>query len=76
MLIRKRGGGGGGRRGARVGLYYQGLQRWTPFKKPFYIESDTHYRKSQSSKVLFSLEKKYCSVFTDLTQDVSNFTGI
>ena len=32
MLVRKRGGGGGsGGRGARVSLYYQGLQRWTPF---------------------------------------------
>ena len=31
MLVRKRGGGGGGGRGARVGLYYQDLQRWTPF---------------------------------------------
>ena len=25
------GGGGGGRGGTRVGLYYQGLKRWTTF---------------------------------------------
>ena len=57
MLVRKRGGGGSVVGGARVGLYYQGLQRWTPSLKIFYIESDTHNRNSQSSKVLFRPEK-------------------
>ena len=76
MLVRKRGvvvvvvGGG-----ARVGLYYQDLQRWTPFSKYFTLKVIPII---EIVKVLRSClaRKKYCSVFTDLTQDVSIFTGI
>ena len=58
MLVRKRGGGGGGGgRGGTGWFVLPGPSTLDSVLKIFYIESDTHNRNSQSSKVLFSPEK-------------------
>ena len=78
MLVRKRGGGGGGGgmgSGGTGWFVLPGPSTLDPVLKIFYIESDPII---EIVKVLrFCLaRKKYCSVFTDLTQGVSISTGI
>ena len=56
-------------------MYYQGLQRWTPFLKYFTLKVIPIIEIVEVLRSCLA-RKKYCSVFTDLTQGVSIFTGI